>query len=181
MGDLRTKKTKNLIRYHFIELLKKKDIHQITIIELSHLAQINKSTFYRHYEDIYELYKELRNILIKNITSSNPNLENLLSNPDLFFEGDKNALLQYKNQIDILFKNDMYTFSMMMANELANYYIDNNTTVHDQMVIHLITNSIAIFFIDNVMKIEDEKVKVMIESIQQLKNILSEVYLKNKQ
>ncbi len=174
MTDLRTKKTKGLIEFHFIELLKEKEIHQITVVELCNLAQINKSTFYRHYVDIYSLYNGLRNNLVKRITESNPNLDKLLSNPDIFFEGDKKTLEEHKSEIHILFKNDMYNFSMMMANELATHYISSTTKRHDQLVMYLISNSIAIFFIDNIMKIDDEKVQVMVESIQQLKDILIE-------
>lgn len=36
----------------FVELLKEKSIHCITITDICAKAQINRSTFYSHYEDI---------------------------------------------------------------------------------------------------------------------------------
>ena len=52
MADLRKKKTKALIQNALIELLKEKSIHCITITDICAKAQINRSTFYSHYEDI---------------------------------------------------------------------------------------------------------------------------------
>ncbi|MEE0202492.1 TetR/AcrR family transcriptional regulator [Faecalicatena contorta] len=52
MADLRKIKTKSLIQNALIELLKEKSIHCITITDICAKAQINRSTFYSHYEDI---------------------------------------------------------------------------------------------------------------------------------
>lgn len=51
MQDLRKQKTKALIQSALIELLKTKSIHHITITDICTTAQINRSTFYSHYED----------------------------------------------------------------------------------------------------------------------------------
>lgn len=57
--DLRVIKTKRRIKEVFGELLKKKDVNKITVAELARLAEINKGTFYLHYQDIYALYTEV--------------------------------------------------------------------------------------------------------------------------
>ena len=57
--DLRVKKTKQSIRYAFLELCKKKSVSKMTVTELSNLAMINKGTFYLHYQDIFALYLEI--------------------------------------------------------------------------------------------------------------------------
>lgn len=51
MNDLRKVKTKKLIQNALIELLKTKSIHCISITDICTTAQINRSTFYSHYED----------------------------------------------------------------------------------------------------------------------------------
>jgi AcrR family transcriptional regulator len=53
--DLRVLKTRKLIRDSFIELINKKSFETITINDISTKAQINRSTFYLHYTDKYEL------------------------------------------------------------------------------------------------------------------------------
>lgn len=77
--DLRVKKTQKNIFNAFIRLRKKKELEQITVKELSELAEINKATFYLHFKDIYDLSDTLENELINDCMQSIPNGENLLS------------------------------------------------------------------------------------------------------
>ena len=53
--DRRVRKTKKAICDVFCELTKDKKLNEITIKELCAKADINKSTFYLHYRDIYDL------------------------------------------------------------------------------------------------------------------------------
>ena len=46
--DLRIRKTKRALYQALEDLLKKKSLNQITVTELSALAEINKGTFYLH-------------------------------------------------------------------------------------------------------------------------------------
>ena len=57
--DLRIVKTKRRIKEVFADLLKKKSLKDISVSELARIAEINKGTFYLHYEDIYALYNEM--------------------------------------------------------------------------------------------------------------------------
>ena len=59
--DRRTRKTKETLTQIFIDLLKKHPIEKITVKELCDLAEINRSTFYIHYHDIYELLEDVEN------------------------------------------------------------------------------------------------------------------------
>lgn len=62
--DLRTIRTKQMIKDAFVKLRKKKEIEKITIKEIADMAMINKSTFYNHFEDIYHLSNEIENEVI---------------------------------------------------------------------------------------------------------------------
>ena len=53
--DLRIEKTRQSIINAFIALRSGKPLEKITVKELCEKAMINKSTFYFHYADIYEL------------------------------------------------------------------------------------------------------------------------------
>ncbi len=56
--DARARYTREIIRQHFLELLKEKPVAKITVTELCGVCQINRATFYRHYQDIYHLLEQ---------------------------------------------------------------------------------------------------------------------------
>lgn len=65
--DRRVRKTKKAIQDVFCEMTKENRLNEITVKELCARADINKSTFYLHYRDIYDLAKSIQSILIKDI------------------------------------------------------------------------------------------------------------------
>ena len=70
INDLRVVKTRRAIRYALIELMSEKELSAITISELSHRAQINRKTFYRHYNAIDEVITELENEILSEFSST---------------------------------------------------------------------------------------------------------------
>lgn len=57
--DARVRYTRQIIQHVFIDLLKQKPINKITVKEICEKAEINRSTFYKHYEDVYHLMHKL--------------------------------------------------------------------------------------------------------------------------
>ena len=55
----RTRLTKLMFRKALAELLAEKHISQISIRELCEKAELNRSTFYLHYQDVYDLLEEI--------------------------------------------------------------------------------------------------------------------------
>ena len=51
MNDARTRYTKMVIRNAFLQLLRKYSIEKISVTEICRLAEINRATFYRYYEN----------------------------------------------------------------------------------------------------------------------------------
>ncbi|MDK2964964.1 TetR/AcrR family transcriptional regulator [Lacrimispora sp.] len=66
-NDLRIIKTRRLIRDAFIELLEIKGFNGITINNIADRAMINRSTFYLHYTDKYDLLQQTMEEALKNI------------------------------------------------------------------------------------------------------------------
>ena len=50
--------TANLMNQALLQLLEKKDLDYITITEITKKAGVNRSTFYLHYDNIYDLFEE---------------------------------------------------------------------------------------------------------------------------
>lgn len=64
-NDLRVIKTKKLLYQTLIELMKDKTFEEIKVSDICTTAMINRSTFYAHYEDKYELLLDFINTLKK--------------------------------------------------------------------------------------------------------------------
>ena len=65
--DIRIEKTKRAITNTFLELRARKPLEKITIKELCEKALINKSTFYSHYRDIYDLSDALETEVVSSV------------------------------------------------------------------------------------------------------------------
>lgn len=64
-SDPRSRQTEEIISDAFFELLSKKALNKITVKEICDKAQINRTTFYKHYIDIYDLNEKIENSLFK--------------------------------------------------------------------------------------------------------------------
>ena len=60
--DLRVIKTKKNIEESFLRLLEKKSFSEITVQNILDEALINRSTFYKHYSDKYDLARLLSGV-----------------------------------------------------------------------------------------------------------------------
>lgn len=69
--DRRIRRTQKLLWEGLAEMMQTKDINEITVKDLTELVDINRSTFYIHYKDIYqlldtveqELFEQLKEII----------------------------------------------------------------------------------------------------------------------
>lgn len=91
--DLRYMKTERSIRKAFHKLLQEKDISRITIRELVECAQINKSTFYSHYETLPDLIDTLEKENIDYIMDHLDQVDLLYKDPDQFIDNLYHELL----------------------------------------------------------------------------------------
>lgn len=84
--DLRYIKTERLIRKSFHELAQEKDMNRITVRELVERAEINKTTFYSHYETLPDLIDTLERENIDYIMDNLDQVELLYKDSDQFIE-----------------------------------------------------------------------------------------------
>lgn len=96
--DRRIRKTKAQLRSGLAKLMQTKNINEITVKELVDLVDINRSTFYLHYTDIYNMLEEIeKNILdeVKRAIAAHPisNKENTFP----FIEDIFSILLENKD------------------------------------------------------------------------------------
>ena len=94
-GEYRSSlRSRDNIRRAFIELIQQKGTNEIKITDLVERADINRSTFYAHYQGIHAVREELENEIIQKLfeyMDSNPHIE-LLKDPSPFFNKIGNEL-----------------------------------------------------------------------------------------
>lgn len=59
-NDRRVKRTKKLLRDSLFSLLQTKSINEITVTELTEIADINRATFYFYYTDIMDMLDQIQ-------------------------------------------------------------------------------------------------------------------------
>lgn len=65
--DHKNRKTKKLIQTSFVQILEKKSFEIITIGDIAKKAQINRGTFYLHFQDKFDLLEQIEQQLFKDI------------------------------------------------------------------------------------------------------------------
>ena len=82
-----SEKTRKIIRNTFAELIKEnQELNKITVSELVKRADINRGTFYNHYDSIYDVAEELESEIIRVLFEDTQKLESL---DDIFKYLDK--------------------------------------------------------------------------------------------
>jgi len=66
--DRRVRKTKKALRETLAELLMEKSIQNITVKELTDKADVHRSTFYANFKDIYDLYSQMEDFVIQEVS-----------------------------------------------------------------------------------------------------------------
>jgi AcrR family transcriptional regulator len=66
-GNRRILYTKNIIKESLIELLKDKEIHQVTVTDICKKADVNRGTFYSHYKDAFDLLQSMEDELFNQV------------------------------------------------------------------------------------------------------------------
>ncbi len=85
MENQRTKLTKKLFKEAMIDLLEKKSLYDITVTELCQKAELNRSTFYKYYENVYDVFVDIEHELIlaneECLKSMNENNQDAITKP----------------------------------------------------------------------------------------------------
>ncbi len=86
--DRRVIKTKRAIRNAFAQLLAEKDLNEITVKDISDVADINRKTVYNYYGGIHELLDEIENDIVSSFEKiiQHVDFKRNLENPYRIFE-----------------------------------------------------------------------------------------------
>lgn len=103
--DIRIEKTEKAIKAAFLELREQKPLEKLKVKELCEKAQINKSTFYAHYQDIYALSQAMEQELVRSVLGSLPPVswQDLRERPEWLTRQLFRAFQQNSRAVNLLF------------------------------------------------------------------------------
>ena len=136
--DLRIIKTKNSIRDAFLKLRSENALEKIKVTRLCELAMINKTTFYKYYQDIYALSEEIENETILSIMDSFDHLDTLFSDPAGFVKGLYYAFTSHEDLILIIFSDRLDVLISKIEKLLIVKYQPLNTMPEQQILLSLL-------------------------------------------
>lgn len=107
--DLRIVKTQKALYNALLELMKDKSFESIKVSDICSLALVNRSTFYAHYEDKYELLVDFIDTLKNSLAEALLKNENIFNTREYYIEMIR-LLLDHMED-----KRDVY-YSMLLNN-----------------------------------------------------------------
>lgn len=106
--DIRAKRSRDKIIDTFLKIRAKKKLEKITVTEICKIAEINKSTFYAHFHDVFDLSDFMETQLVKEILSSVSSPDNLFTDRESFVIEIAKESIKRKEMIEIVFADDKY-------------------------------------------------------------------------
>lgn len=126
--DRRIRKTKMQLMRGLAILLKEKNIKEITVKELVDTVDINRSTFYLHYTDIYQMMEQIENKLMQDFLAVIKSDKELpFNNNSLPFIVDIFNILYENKEIcsSLLGKNGDISFVEKIESIISQYCLEN--------------------------------------------------------
>ncbi len=116
-------KSKRYIREAFLALRAQKDVERITVVELCEKADINKSTFYAYYHDIYDLSDQLQFEVMQRIIAGFDDPEEIMSDPAQFTRNILEGCRPDQEMIHLLFSgSQQYKLPMKMEEAIKEHF-----------------------------------------------------------
>lgn len=164
-NNKRKKQSQEKIEKAFIELLQTKELNQISVTNICKLTNLNRSTFYANYIDIYDLADKLKEKLESEVTllytDEQTNRYNSNNYLKLFYHIKENQLF-YKTYFKLGFdnKHTIFKYDTNLSKEFFNdEFIEYHITFFKNGL-----NSIIKLWLDNDCRETPEEIDSIIQS-----------------
>lgn len=173
--DLRVVKTQKLIENNFLEMRKKKRLEKIRTGELCELCQINRTTFYRYYQDIYDLSDQLEDIAIQAMFEDMKHVSFL----------GKDYLIRcitvardngHTDRLALLFRGRMDVLDKKISDLFFEMFLKGKSTKQQEIISAFVVQGSLRAFLDtnpDLTKISDEDIRLFSDTITSLLATLS--------
>lgn len=121
--DMRITKTKTALAEALLELLDKRPFEDIKVVDICERAYVHRTTFYKHFEDKYQLLDYVIDEIINELAASLDTIEGETS-PEVFFASLLKNIIEYvhlrRHKFRLVIKNNAYG-SFMQTMQRAIY------------------------------------------------------------
>ncbi len=153
--DRKTRYTRMVLQDSLIELMNEKPISKITIKELCEKADINRTTFYTHYTDQYDLLrkiedetlswaKEAFNTLIVKTADERETINALEEICQYFVKNSKHLQVLMSEQGDIDFQKQLFTLIYQLCGINPSVGHNGDTTTKESYFIFVVNGSVGL-------------------------------------
>lgn len=123
-----SKKTKKAIKKAFAELLKeKKELNKITVNELANRADINRGTFYIHYDSIYGVAEDFELEILQSLSLDDKKLRNI-EDVNLYFD----KIINYLKENEEIYRMLLYSKEPLLFLKRLNHLL--NDKIYDALI-----------------------------------------------
>ncbi len=133
--DRRVKRTKKALRDALFTLLEQKSINEITVTELTTLADVNRATFYFYYTDLIDMLQQIQgeayNAFKNTINQSNSSISTI----EGFTEYSERILTfckEHETLFKFIVKNDINNQLYKLVQQLMLTNIPNSKDIFDE-------------------------------------------------
>lgn len=114
--DRRIRRTQKLLKESLLELMQQKEFKNISVKDITELADLNRGTFYLHYTDTYSLLQEMESEVLKDFQ------EMVIDCSNAF---EKGSLLPVINPIIEYIENNKKICKTFFENSASNDFVNH--------------------------------------------------------
>jgi AcrR family transcriptional regulator len=150
----KTRYTKMVLKESLFELMEKKPIEKITIKELCENADINRSTFYAHFTDQYDLLSHIENETlswakesIASLADKNDKYESIKTLEEIFqyfIDNSKNLKILMSEKGDINFQKQIFTLIYQQCGLALPSKVAVDPSIIDEYFVFVVNGSIGL-------------------------------------
>lgn len=147
----RVRLTKKLFQNSLASLMKEKPFYQITVSDICLRSELNRSTFYKHYSNVYDILLELETELIdsakKCISEIDTRSMNTATQPlakllEYIKENKETYLLLFNQHIDENFRSSLMKITIKLITDKLEIPIDEDS--NDCKMVYIMNGSVAL-------------------------------------
>lgn len=137
LNDLRVIKTRQLLKDALLALIKETDFDRVTVKKLTERAQINRSTFYAHFYDKYDLLEKTIDdellSFVKEVAPKNGEELTSINIPKSFYLRATQYIYQHAEFFKIMMgENGIPSFQQQFLQIIKRYMADHLEKFHPQ-------------------------------------------------
>lgn len=143
ISDRRVKYTRQVIKESLLQLLENNSLKEITVKHLCETADINRTTFYRHYVDLFDLFEQIEIDFIKEIQIHGNEIESIQTLLTLVYQHQGFYKEFFSNHLESeRIKKVVYETREALKRMIQKDEDDKVINIHIQFVYHGVIGSI---------------------------------------